>query len=601
MQKLESAKNKEYAKRAETETAENRLESFEKELSEFTQSDTTYRAAVDREKLAAKELQTAEARMSESKGIYEVANDRAKSTNDTLRRVMASVAAADAAEQRQSLIERIEKAEELRQRIQQAMAEIKVALSQSDIENLENLDGEMRLLRRTRNVEAVSVTMAYTTGRSSGIYHNGKPLRDGQRTSIPDGARLDIDGLGQLTVHPGRAMQDDALARAEAELNRALTKADAISMDDARSSAKRGRNAEERCRESTAELSGIAPNGIDALRQQIAALPEQQSDGGNLPTVEEAREAADTAQQALADASVELAAVGEAQARAREVAAAAIATVEAAGAQLGKAKQALSGIDDWEAERNRRKEALAGLRAELSEATRLRERVAEASPNLEAATTALERARSVVQNAENDRQRIHVELVKLNTSIEIQANSAVEEELADVEARLKTEQRALEDLRFEVAVLQKLDSILDTVRASARDRYVQPVLKELEPLLRLFWPKAELHIDASTVLPTALVREESPEDFQILSGGTREQIALLVRLAFARMLAKTGAAAPVILDDAIVYTDDDRIEIMFDALTGQARDLQIIVFSCRQKVFRDLGGHSLNIAPASPA
>ena len=71
-----------------------------------------------------------------------------------------------------------------------------------------------------------------------------------------------------------------------------------------------------------------------------------------------------------------------------------------------------------------------------------------------------------------------------------------------------------------------------------------------------------------------------------------------VRLAFARMLAKTGAPAPVILDDAIVYTDDDRIERMFDALTRQARDLQIIVFSCRQKAFRDLGGRSLNIGPA---
>ena len=45
-------------------------------------------------------------------------------------------------------------------------------------------------------------------------------------------------------------------------------------------------------------------------------------------------------------------------------------------------------------------------------------------------------------------------------------------------------------------------------------------------------------------------------------------------------------------------TDDDRIERMFDALTRQARDLQIIVFSCPQKAFRDLGGRSLDIGPA---
>ena len=61
---------------------------------------------------------------------------------------------------------------------------------------------------------------------------------------------------------------------------------------------------------------------------------------------------------------------------------------------------------------------------------------------------------------------------------------------------------------------------------------------------------------------------------------------------------RAGTAAPVILDDAIVYTDDDRIERMFHALTRQAHDLQIIVFSCRQKAFRDLGGHGLDIVPA---
>ena len=137
--------------------------------------------------------------------------------------------------------------------------------------------------------------------------------------------------------------------------------------------------------------------------------------------------------------------------------------------------------------------------------------------------------------------------------------------------------------------MTKLDGALKAARASARDRYVEPVLIELGPLLQLLWPEAELRFDAERVLPTTLVRAGTEENFDILSGGTQEQIALLVRLAFARMLAKTGAPAPVILDDAIVYTDDDRIERIFDALTRQARDLQIIVFSCRQKAFRDLG------------
>ena len=64
------------------------------------------------------------------------------------------------------------------------------------------------------------------------------------------------------------------------------------------------------------------------------------------------------------------------------------------------------------------------------------------------------------------------------------------------------------------------------------------------------------------------------------------------------MLARGGAPAPVIFDGAIVCNDDDRIERMFDALTRQAQDLQIIVLSCRQRAFRDFGGQRLEIMSA---
>ena len=97
---------------------------------------------------------------------------------------------------------------------------------------------------------------------------------------------------------------------------------------------------------------------------------------------------------------------------------------------------------------------------------------------------------------------------------------------------------------------------------------------------------------------TRLTRRSVEEDLAVLSGGTREQVSLLVRLAFANLLARRGTPAPVILDDAIVYTDDDRIEQMFDALTRRAEGLQIIVLSCRQRAFRALGGQALGITPA---
>ncbi|CAN0515969.1 unnamed protein product [Laminaria digitata] len=151
----------------------------------------------------------------------------------------------------------------------------------------------------------------------------------------------------------------------------------------------------------------------------------------------------------------------------------------------------------------------------------------------------------------------------------------------------------------EVAVLQRLAAALEAARSAAKDRYFTPVANALRPLLHLLWPEAQLEWDGTDLLPRQLIRNGREETVDVLSGGTQEQLALLVRLAFARLLAQDGRAAPVILDDALVYTDDDRIERMFDALHRQAADVQIIVLTCRQRAFRDLGGQQLSIRPLS--
>ena len=72
------------------------------------------------------------------------------------------------------------------------------------------------------------------------------------------------------------------------------------------------------------------------------------------------------------------------------------------------------------------------------------------------------------------------------------------------------------------------------------------------------------------------------------------------RVRFCCLLAKCGQPTPVILDDALVYSDDDRIEKMFDALHRQASAQQVIVFSCRQRAFARLGGHVLRTEPWQP-
>ena len=597
----EKAKSHEHTKRVEAGRAEEHLKALEKDLSEMAAAASAHRTAKDEARQATERLRLAEGAMSEAADAHKSAGTRAETAADVLRRSLLAEAAAAATRHRDELIEKIERAEELRRRAEQASADARTELSDSVLEDLDKLDESVRVLRRARELEAGAIAMSYAPGRQDGVSLDGSPLPDGERLSIPDGARLDIEGIGQLEIHPGRRPDGETLAEAEAELARALEAAGASTIADARASAHRRRYAELHRRNAEADLTNLAPDGIDALRDRLAKLPQPIADEHEIPPAEEARQEDEDSRRALAEALGEYESARAAHGRAQTVAAQATAAAEGADTRLARATAALSGNDEPEAERTVRQETLSRLRTELGDAIRRGEEVEAAAPDLEAAATALERARSIVERAEEERQRIRLEVGKLDTSIGIQAGEAVDEELADIDVRLEAARTALAGLEFEVAVLKKLGAALEKARASARDRYVEPVMTELVPLLRLFWPAAELRLDPETLLPTALLRAGTEEDFDILSGGTQEQIALLVRLAFARMLAKAGTPAPIILDDAIVYTDDDRIERMFDALTRQTHDLQIVVFSCRQKAFRDLGGRGLEIRPTTLA
>jgi uncharacterized protein YhaN len=113
-------------------------------------------------------------------------------------------------------------------------------------------------------------------------------------------------------------------------------------------------------------------------------------------------------------------------------------------------------------------------------------------------------------------------------------------------------------------------------------------------LLSLVLPGSEVAF-GENFTPESLSRSGKQEEFARLSGGTREQIAILVRLAFARLAAEAGRPSPVFLDDALVYADDQRIEKLFDALQIAAKAHQIILLTCRTRVFGPLGGTALRI------
>ena len=595
---LERAQGFERAKGIEGDRAAEKLEILEKNLAELREAQAAHVTAGEQERFAMSERHAAESEMSEAVTAYEAARKNAERAADVLQMSLRAQASVSAEARRRELDEQLERAESLRQQVERAAADVKAELSDQQVASMESLDEDLRILKRTRDLEAATVTMEYASGCKDGISLNGVTLEDRVRTPIPNGGRLDIDNLGRLIIHPGRKRDDKSFTEAEERLAAELDAVGAENIEAVRASAQRRREAEERRRDAQAAFNGVAPAGIDALREQITALPEPLTGRDDLPTVSQAQETEATARKGLVEAEERLNVSRLKFAKMQTAAGRAAEALENAEGRRARAEAGLAGIDDPEAEISNLRTLFLDIRSEHREAVQQRDEIAAKAPDLDVAQTALERARSIMDRTAEARQRIRVDLGKLDTMIDLRAGEAVEEELSDITTLADEAERVLEELNFEIAVLTKLDAALEDARASARDRYVEPVLVELKPLVRLLWPEAELRLDVDEVLPAALRRAGTEEEFEVLSGGTQEQIALLVRLAFARMLARGGAPAPVILDDGIVFTDDDRIERMFDALTRQAQDLQIIVLSCRQRAFRDLGGRGLAIVPA---
>lgn len=77
-------------------------------------------------------------------------------------------------------------------------------------------------------------------------------------------------------------------------------------------------------------------------------------------------------------------------------------------------------------------------------------------------------------------------------------------------------------------------------------------------------------------------------DYESLSGGAREQLAVIVRIACARLVGESGV--PVFLDDTMGYTDPSRRMTMGAVIAAAAASAQVIVLTCDRARFAGIGG-----------
>ena len=308
---------------------------------------------------------------------------------------------------------------------------------------------------------------------------------------------------------------------------------------------------------------------------------------------EEARRAVDTARAALAGPEKTLSQfhteLGTVKARYDD----GKERLETLRRELADAVQELSDdqlqarIDVAQARLSEQETAVGGLEAQRTDET---------IPQLEARVARLDKA---IQDRRDKRGSLKEKIAGLRSRVEALEGAGLDETIHQKARELEF---CEEERRRTAREMQVLSLLLSTLRAAeqdAKERYLAPVLNRVRPYLQLLFPGAEITIDENLHIVGVVRQAGYEEAFHNLSMGTQEQIAVLIRLAFAEMLVEQGHPATVILDDALVFSDDRRMSRMFDILNMAARNVQVIIFTCREQLFEELGGRQLSLLPGS--
>ncbi|OBB90820.1 ATP-binding protein [Mycobacterium sp. 852002-40037_SCH5390672] len=141
-----------------------------------------------------------------------------------------------------------------------------------------------------------------------------------------------------------------------------------------------------------------------------------------------------------------------------------------------------------------------------------------------------------------------------------------------------------------------LRSVMTRHRDTTRRRYVEPYRAELQRLGRpVFGPSFEVEIDSDLCIRSRTL-DGITVPYESLSGGAKEQLGILARLAGAALVAKEDSV-PVVVDDALGFTDPDRLTKMGELFDTVGTHGQVIVLTCSPDRYDGVkGAHRIDLS-----
>jgi DNA repair exonuclease SbcCD ATPase subunit len=199
-----------------------------------------------------------------------------------------------------------------------------------------------------------------------------------------------------------------------------------------------------------------------------------------------------------------------------------------------------------------------------------------------------ETAKGSLQTAEKKRAAAQQENTEVRTRLKVFGEEGLHEKLHTAQSHLNYIRQENKAMIRRASAAKLLYVTMTKERDKARRAYVAPLKEKIERLGRLvFNDSFEVEVTENLSIDSRTM-DGCNVPFDSLSGGTKEQISLISRLACAMTVSKDGGAA-LILDDALGYTDPERLKLMGAVLAKAGQECQIIILTCVPDRYSNIG------------
>ncbi|MBM3275323.1 MAG: hypothetical protein FJZ00_09230, partial [Candidatus Sericytochromatia bacterium] len=480
----------------------------------------------------------------------------------------------------------------------------------------EALDGQLRELRAQIRAAGTTVTLALDPGRpvqysgsdgdGAAAVTSGTPLE----LFTLDRLEVSIAGVGRIQVVSGAGSARELAGqaeRAERQLESILAKFAAKSLGDLLGQAahrKELASQADACRKTLEALqaTGQYKSAADArtavrdLDTRIAAAlaelgqTEDALQAASLPDDAHLKEAGLAARKQVADAESALDALRKRLADAQARAASGAQSLTALETEHKAAKESADDIlKKHEGGLPALEAALGGARSQAAAAAERAQRlVAQLPPPERDPDALLGDRRQAAAEVEAQAAAARSAADRLSGRLESFSGRGLYERIAELEEA--REQCAMEVSRLDLrgrAVKLLLELAQDRRRRQAGG-VVQPLAERTTQLWEIVTAVPRREVVFGDDLALRGVRVAGDErDIEPFSGGAREQLFLVARVALAEVLAREDRQF-LVVDDSLVYSDPQRRDRLLDVLGQAAESVQIVILTCDGDRYRGL-------------